>query len=91
MDETGRMLSERGWVSYEGSLWSVIIGGFLYAYNTEKGLLTTQQGYDTNLIQKKVTLTDVLALGFADDWGSQYSRLRRDKAKLENLYHQSDS
>jgi len=89
MEDVNMLLSDRGWVNYGGTVWSIIIGGSLYAYDTDEGVLTSQQGYDTNLMQKKVTLTDVLALGFADDWGSQYSRLRRDKAKLENLYHQS--
>ena len=87
LSDTDKLLLERGWHFHGHHLWSVDIGGVLFAYNTEKGVLSTQRDYDTRITQTQATFSDVLALGFSDDWSHPKNRLERDKMKLEHLYH----
>jgi len=93
LSETDKMLMDRGWHPHGHNLWSIEIGERLYAYNTEKGILTTQNGWINGdiavpkLEQSTVDFTSVLALGFSDDWAHPKNRLERDKLKLEHLYH----
>ena len=87
LSETDKLLMERGWHYCAPNLWHIDIGGVMFAYNTEQGILTKQEGYDTNLVQTQATFSDVLALGFSDDWNHPKNRLERDKMKLEHVYH----
>tara|TARA_Y100000768_G_scaffold388123_1_gene382324 strand:- start:71 stop:379 length:309 start_codon:yes stop_codon:yes gene_type:complete len=95
LSETDKMLIDRGWFCHGHNLWSIEIGERLYAYNTEKGILTTQDGWIDgdiaipHLHQSEVDFTTVLSLGFSDDWAHPANRLERDKLKLEHLYHLS--
>ena len=88
-----KMLMDRGWFYHGHGLWDTEIGGRYYAYNTETGELTTQDGFDhddpvlPNFTQKQTDFTTVLALGFSDDWHEPESRMERDKMKLEHMYH----
>ncbi len=87
LSETDKLLLERGWHFHGHSLWSIDIGGVLFAYNTEKGILSTQRDYDTRITQTQATFSDVLALGFSDDWSHPKNRLEREKIKLEHIFH----
>ena len=93
LSETDRLLLDRGWSFHGNSLWCVEIGGNFIGYNTEKGLLTTQEGYINNdvslpnLKQRYTDITTVLSLGFADDWHEKEPRLNRERMKLDSLFH----
>ena len=89
------MLVDRGWYPHGNNLWTTEIGGVFYAYNNEKGVLTTQDGWTDedialpNLVQRPCDFTTVLSLGFADDWHESGPRLNRERMKLESTYHLS--
>ena len=87
LSDTDKLLLDRGWHPHGHHLWSIDIGGVLYAYNTEKGILTKQEDFDRNLVQTQATFSDVLVLAFSDDWNHPKNRLERDKIKLEHIYH----
>ena len=86
LTDTDKMLLERGWHFHGHNLWSIEIGGIMFAYNTVKGVLTRQDDYDRNLVQTHCDFSSVLALGFSDDWGHPKNRMERDKLKLEHMF-----
>ena len=93
LSNTERMLLDRGWHFHGNYLWAVEIGGRYYGFNTDKGVLTTHEGFINgdralpNLVQRPCDFTSVLALGFSDYWHEPKERLDRERMKLEHLYH----
>ena len=93
LSELDRMLLDRGWHYHGNDLWAVEIGGRYYGYNTDKGVLTTHEGWIKgdralpNLVQRPCDASSVLALGFSDYWHEPEARLERERLKLESVFH----
>ena len=92
MTDIDRMLLDRGWHPHGNNLWAVEIGGRYYGYNTDKGVLTTHEGWINedkalpNLVQRPCDFTSVLALGFSDYWHEPEDRLERERLKLDYIF-----
>ena len=90
LNHVERTLLDRGWLPLGSRVWSIVVGGEDYLFDTYTGVLTTTEGFINgdvslpNLVQRETDIETIMSLGFSDDWQEPEDRLERDRLRLES-------